>query len=499
MADAKEMRDRLAAEPSEVWTRTILKPLYEFKLRHWFYPLIAAHQGWAVILHEGGVIPKEDAARIFGALSDLKTAGPAALGEFNPAFEYFYLHVERFLTERAGEEVIGNLNLGRTRPEPLSRMHTRGRLLDTADGIIAFRTTLQEMAARYRDTVMPFYTHLQHAQPTTFGHYLLAIADNLARDFGRLKAAYANVNENTLGCGALAGSALPIDRDRLSALLGFEKTRENTLDSVAGVDHMVDCAAMLANMMQTMSRLAMDIDVWASLEFDMVDFADEFSGTSSLMPQKKNPYVCEYVRARAGHVIGDLTAVLAVAHNTFFQDTEDICIEVLPPTWRAFDTADTALELMGAFLATVTPKPEVMLERAAKGFSTATALADLIHAQRRLSYRTAHRIVGRTVMAAVQAGKTALEVTSEMVDAAARDVTAEPLGLAPEDIRRALDPAHFVQTHKVKGAPASEVMAGMLAEREQTLKGDTAWVAGKRGGLDNAKKTLDDTIRQIIG
>lgn len=499
MADAKEMRERLAAEPSEVWTRTILQPLYEFKLRHWFRPLITAHRGWAVVLHEGGVISKEDAALIFGALSELDAAGPGALGAFDPAFEYFYLHVERFLTERAGEEVLGNLNLGRTRPEPLSRMHTRGRLLKTADWIIAFRKVLQEMATRYRDTVMPFYTHLQHAQPTTFGHYLLAIGDNLARDFGRLKSAYANVNENTLGCGALAGSALPIDRDRLSALLGFGKTRENTLDAVAGVDHMVDCTAMLANLMQTMSRLAMDIDVWASLEFGMVDFSDAFAGSSSLMPQKKNPYVCEYVRARAGQVIGDLTAVLTIAHNTFFQDTEDICIEVLPPAWRAFDTVDTALELMGAFLATITPKPEVMLERAAKGFSTATALADLIHEQRGLSYRTAHRIVGRTVMAAVEGGQTALEITPEMVDAAARDVTDEPLGLDAGDIRRALDPAHFVQTHKVKGAPSSGVMAGMLSERESSLKEDAKWIEEKRSALASAQKMLDDTIGKIIG
>ncbi len=498
MAEVKEMRDRLAAAPAEVWTRTILKPLYDFKIRHWFYPLMATHKGWTVVLHEGGVISRAEAAKILQAVSELEALGPGALGEFNPAFEYFYLHVERFLTARAGEEVIGNLNLGRTRPEPLSRMYTRGRLLELAERLAGFRRVIQDLAARYRDTVMPFWTHLQHAQPTTFGHYWLAFEDNLARDFARLKAAYANVNANTLGCGALAGSALPIDRDRLSALLGFAATRENTLDCVAGVDHMVECVSALANLMQSVSRIAMDIDVWASFEFNMVDFADEFAGTSSLMPQKKNPYVCEYVRARAGQVIGDLTSVLAVVHNTFFQDTEDVCIEVLPPTWRAFDTVDTALELMGAFLATVTPRSEVMRQRAAQGFSTATALADLIHDRRGLSYRTGHRIVGRTVMAAIRAGKSALEVSPEMVDAAAREVTGKPLGLAQEEIRRALDPEHFVQTHKLKGGPAPEVVQGMVASRGQALRADEAWIAGCREGLRAGERLLAEAVRGIL-
>ncbi|MFQ5895445.1 MAG: argininosuccinate lyase [Nitrospinota bacterium] len=498
MAEVREMRDRLAAAPSEIFNKTILRPLFAFKRRHWFYPLMTTHKAWTVVLYEAGVIDRSDAARLLAALSELEAAGPDALGEFNPAFEYFYLHAERALSQKLGEDVVGNLNLGRTRPEPLSRMVTRGRLLDLADRLAGLRKTVQGLAAQYRDTVMPGYTHLQHAQPTTFGHYLLAFEDNLARDFQRLRAAYDNVNANTLGCGALAGSALPIDRDRLSSLLGFHTTRENTLDCVAGVDHMVEAVAMLANLMQTMSRVAMDIDVWASFEFNMVDFGDEFAGTSSLMPQKKNPYPCEYIRSRAGHIIGDLTSVLTVSHNTFFQDTEDICIEVLAPTWRAFDTADTSLELMTGFLATVTPKEEVMRARSAQGFSTATALADLIHARCGLSYRTGHRIVGRTVLAAIGQGKGALEVTPEMVQAAAREVTGEPLALTAEEVRRALDPSQFVQAHKIKGGPAPEVLAGMLETRASALAADQGWVAERRRSLAEAADALAGAVDRIV-
>ena len=463
MSDGKISRERLEAPPGEVYTETVLAPGYHFMLEHYFAPLVEVNRAWTLMLVETGIVEREPGGRLLGAFSALADEGPDALGPFNPALEYFYSHMEQWLNERVGEEVAGEMNIGRTRPEPLTRMATRGRLLDTLDALAGLRATLLEIAEREAETVMPQWTHFQHAQLSTLGHYLVGIAEALERDSGRLLGAYATVNRCTLGCGALAGSSYPIDRALVADLLGFDGLRENTIDCVSSADHMLEAAAALAGMMVTLSRLCEDLYIWHTEEFDFVSIGDAFAGSSSMMPQKKNAYPFEYVRARAAQAIGDMTSAHAVLHNTNFQDIKDVEEEVVPPVFRSFSDASLCLRLLQGSIDSLEIRRERMLERAGAGFASATELAARIHRESDLSYRTAHRVVGNLVLRAFRHGRGARDVDAALVNESARELIGRELDLDDAGVRAALDPTAFVEAHDLPGGPAPRVVREAIA------------------------------------
>src|SRR5712691_4476426 len=271
MTDNTISRERLEAPPGPVYTETILEPSYRFMLEHYFQPLVETNKAWTVMLAQTGIVHEETAAALLDAILDLEAQGPDALREFDPRYEYFYSHMEHFLIERVGEQIGGEINIARTRPEPLVRLVVRGRLLDLSDQLIRFCGTLLDLAEREIETVMPQWTHFQHAQLSTLGHYLAGIVDALARDQDRLRSAYRTTNRSTLGCGALAGTSYPIDRQLVAELLGFDGFQENTIDCVSSADYLLETAAAVAGLMVTLSRLSQDLWIWHTEEFGFVE------------------------------------------------------------------------------------------------------------------------------------------------------------------------------------------------------------------------------------
>ena len=497
MSDGKISRERLEAPPGDVYAETVLAPGYYFMLEHYFAPLVEVNRAWTVMIVETGIVDRDPGARLLGAFSELAAAGPDALGPFNPGHEYFYSHMEHWLNERVGEEVAGEMNIGRTRPEPLTRMATRARLLDTLDALASMQATLLEIAEREADTVMPQWTHFQHAQLSTLGHYLLGIAAALERDAGRLLAAYATANQCTLGCGALAGSSYPIDRELVAELLGFDGVRENTIDCVSSADHMLEASSALAGLMITLSRLCEDLYIWHTEEFDFVSIGDEFAGSSSMMPQKKNAYPFEYVRARAAQAVGEMTSAHAVLHNTNFQDIKDVEEEVVPPVFRSLADASLCLRLLEGSIASFEIRRERMLERAGAGFGSATELAAVIHRGSDLSYRTAHRVVGNLVLRAFRQGKGARDVDAALVAESARELLGRELELDDEAIRAALDPTAFVEAHDLPGGPAPSAVRAAVGGARERLGEQAAAVAARRATLERAAGALDERSRAL--
>lgn len=382
-------RERLEAPPGEVYTQTILAPGHQFMLDHYFYPLVETNKAWTVMLVQMGIVNEEAARALLGALVVLEEEGPDSIREFNPEHEYFYSHMEHYLIDRVGEEIAGEINIGRTRPEPLTRLVVRERLLYVLGELNDFLTTILDIAEREAETIMPQWTHFQHAQLSTVGHYLIGIVNSLERDFERLFAAFSTLNRCTLGCGALAGSSYDIDRQLVADLLGFDGFKENTLDCVSSSDFMLETSAALANMMITLSRLCQDLYIWQTEEFGFIEIGDEFAGSSSMMPQKKNAYPFEYVRARAAHAVGEMTSAFGTLHNTNFQDIKDVEEEVVYPVFRAFGEASRSLRLLAGTVSSVKFDRETMLQQATDGFASCTELAAKIHRQTNLSYRTA--------------------------------------------------------------------------------------------------------------
>ncbi|MQA04632.1 MAG: argininosuccinate lyase [Streptosporangiales bacterium] len=492
-------RERLQQPPGEVYTQTVLEPSFRFMQEHYYGYLLETNKAWVSMLVETGIVPADRGRALLQAVLALDAEGPDAIAEFNPAYEYFYSHVEAKLAEHAGDEAAGEVNIGRTRPEPLTRLVLRSRILDIAELLSGFTRTLLDLAEREADTVMPQWTHFQPAQPATVGHYLLGMVAAFGRDHDRLVAAYGNTNQCTLGCGALAGTSYPVDRALVADLLGFDGVRENTIDCVSSGDYVLETTAALANMLVTASRLAQDLYMWSTDEFGLVEIGDEFSGSSSMMPQKKNAYPFEYVRARGAHAIGEMTSAYGTLHNTNFQDLKDVEEEIVPPAFRLLDEAEQVLRLLDGTIRSMTIHPCRMLARAASGFATATELAAVIHRETGVDARTAHRVVGHLVLRAVQGTWQPAEIDAAMVAEAAREVLGRELTLTDEAVHSALDPTAFVAAHKVPGGPAPESVAQSLATASRRLEDDDAWAAERRDRLAAAEKELAAHVARHVG
>lgn len=493
-------RDRMRAPAHPIFAEQILSPIFEFNCRNFFAPLLAAHRAWLTMLVECGIVKREPAKAIFKGLEKLEAAGPDVVRPFDAAVEYYYLHMERALVAAVpgGEAVVGDLNLGRTRPEPLGRMVIREKLLHVLNQVLDVREALLDRSETEAATVMPGYTHLQHAQPTTLGHYCLAIHDHLERDTERLMEALRVTDQCTLGCGAMSGTSLPIDRERVQRLLGFGALCENTIDSVSASDHVTATAAALASVMMIMGRLCQDLYVWSSQEFAMIDVTDEFSSPSSLMPQKKNALVLEYLRCRTARTIGSLAGSFAVLHNVGYMDTEDVELESYLPLFDCFKSVEETLPTVAQVVRSMEPNRGLMYSRAERGFSSVTALAEQIQSTQHVSYRSAHRVVARAVLLAVEEDKTAIEIDSELLNRAAQDTIGRNLMLDDEAIQECLNPGAFVQNLMAAGSASPEEVLRMTSARRLRLQGDRDRVVGRELAIQEGEAMLSKAVSGIM-
>ncbi|MQA07564.1 MAG: argininosuccinate lyase [Pseudonocardiaceae bacterium] len=498
-AEERISRERLTEPPGEIYTSTILEPSFRFMLAEYFEPLLRTNRAWAVMLGDTGIVPADRVRALLAALSRMSEEGAEAFAEFNPAYEYFYSHLEHRLAEYAGADAAGEINLGRTRPEPLTRLALRERILRLTEELGALVDVLLDIAEREAGTVMPQWTHMQPAQPSTFGHYLLGIIAALGRDAERIGAAYRTTNACTLGCGALAGTSYPVDRDVVAELLGFDEVRENTIDCVASGDYGLETSAAVANLGITLSRLCEDLYIWHTDEFGFVEIGDSFAGSSSMMPQKKNAYPFEYIRARGARAVGEMTAAFGALHNTNFGDIKDVEEEMVPPIFRACDELATSLRLLRGTLGTLTVHRERCEARAAAGFATATELAAVLHRNTDLDYRSAHRVVGHLVLVATNRGVEPSDVDSALLDEAARETLGRDTGLSDEQVRGALDPRGFVAAHDVPGGPAAEPVRRALDTARAGAADRRAWLDGARERLAVADKRLSERVAGYLG
>ncbi|MEU5849437.1 argininosuccinate lyase [Saccharopolyspora shandongensis] len=498
-ADQPISRERLTEPPGEVYTSTVLEPSFRFMLTEYFDSLLEVNKAWTLMLGDTRIVPADHVRQLLSALNRMTDEGVGAFAEFNPAYEYFYSHLEHRLAEYAGADAAGEINLGRTRPEPLTRMALRGRLLRLNEELGELIDTLLELAEREADTVMPQWTHMQPAQPSTMGHYLVGIVNALQRDTERIASAYRTTNVCTLGCGALAGTSYPVDRESVAVLLGFDGVRENTIDCVASGDYALEVSAAVANLGITLSRLCEDFYIWHTDEFGLVEIGDAFAGSSSMMPQKKNAYPFEYVRARGARAVGDMTAAFGALHNTNFGDIKDVEEEMVPPVFRVCDEMSVSLRLLRGTLQTVTVHRERCEARAAAGFSTATELAAMLHRNSDLDYRSAHRVVGHLVLLATQRGIEPSAVDSSLLNEAARDTLGKDAGLTDQQVRDAIDPRGFVAAHTVRGGPAKEPLQNAIVDAQRRSVERREWVAGAKDRLTSAHDRLAERVTDVLG
>jgi argininosuccinate lyase len=488
---------RLKSGPGGSYLEFVQAPRFAADRFEKFGAIIFTHQTWTLLLAEQGVIPVRDALSIHRALLDLERQGHAALGVYQPHLEDLYMHVERFLANVVGADVVGQINFGRTRPEPFNRLVGREKLLSLIDEAIAFHRKMLDKAGDHLSTLMPGYTHMQQAQPMTAGHYLLAVADLVERSLEALALCYRHMNLNPLGCGALAGTRKVIDRGRITGLMGFDGLVENAYDAVSSADHFSRAAGAAAALMASLSRVAQDFNLWCTEEFRIAYVGDEFAATSSMMPQKRNAVCWEFIRARASSVVGMATEVLSIIQSTFYADVCDTCIEVAGPTWRALDTTGQMTRLLGDAITSVRFQTERMEDMVRKGFSTISELAEAIRAKSGLPYRVVHRLCGQTVSKMIERKMTAEQIDREVLNETARLLGLPKIDLSDAEIRQAVDPVEFVRSRDGVGGTAPAEGRRMLDDRQARLRKLGDEQAGRRRTIELAVQALAEGWRRL--
>ena len=422
------------------------------------------------MLKEQGIIPPQDANKILAALHELEKEGICAL-DLDPSVEDVHMAVENYVTAKIGESA-GFMHTGKSRNDQVAtdlRLVLKEDIQEILTDILKFIQIILDKAYDHRETVMVGYTHLQHAQPTTFAHHLLSYAQALKRDYERLKDAYKRVDMSPLGSAALTTTSFPIDRERTRELLDFSQLLENSIDAVSSRDFMAATVFALTMLASTLSKICEEMVLWSTYEFGMVEISHEFSSTSSIMPQKKNPDVAEIVRAKTAGVQGELVTILTILKALPQSYNWDLQ-EVTPHIWNAVDNSHSMLNITQEMLSTVEFKQERGRELAQANFSTATELADLMVREKNLPFRIAHQIVGRTVTKALDSGIKPAEIDSAFLDKISEELFSKHLGLNDELVKNALDPYQVVKTRNVVGGPSPEVVKDAILNLRDFVK-----------------------------
>ena len=414
----------------------------------------------ATMLGKCGIIPHQDAEKILEGLASILEDYNDGKIELDPAAEDVHMNVEKLLADRIGK-VAGKLHTARSRNDQIAtdiRLYLRETLLETGTRICQLQETIVDQAETHIDSVMPGFTHLQHAQPVLLGHHLMAWFWMLERDKGRFTDCLKRMNVLPLGSGALAGTTFPIDREMVASALGFDSISENSIDAVSDRDFASEFVAAAAILMTHLSRFAEEVVIWNTSEFGFVELDDSVTTGSSIMPQKKNPDVAELVRGKSARVIGDLASLLALqkglplAYNRDLQEDKE-------PLFDAAQTALTSLQAFRLMLERAAFNKERMAAAAGEAFSTATDLADHLVRQG-VPFRKAHEQVGALVAWCVEKGRQLTDLTLEEIrgfapqaaDDAPSLLTVEASvaarsahgGTAPSEVRRQIEGAKRV-------------------------------------------------------
>jgi len=366
--------------------------------RHLFRQDIAASKAHAAMLAEQGIITAQDARQIAHGLDTILSEIERGTFEFKRSLEDIHMNVESRLAELIGP-AAGRLHVARSRNDQVAtafRLWIRDAV-DSIDGALAgYQTALAEKALAHAATVMPGFTHLQTAQPVTFGHHLLAYVEMAERDRGRFRDARRRLNQSPLGAAALAGTAFPVDRAATAKALGFDAAMANSIDAVSDRDFALETLSAAAITAMHLSRFAEEIVMWCSPLLGLISLSDSFTTGSSIMPQKRNPDAAELVRAKAGRIIGALDALLIVMKGLPLAYQKDMQ-EDKEGAMAAFSELTLSLAAMTGMVRDLTPHVERMRAAAGEGYSTATDLADWLVRELDMPFRAAHHVTGRIV------------------------------------------------------------------------------------------------------
>jgi argininosuccinate lyase len=457
---------RFSGGPAEALARLSVSVQFDWRLAPYD---LAASRAHARILAGAGLLDADELGRMLAALDDLEAA--CASGEFRPTVEDEDVHtaLERGLLERLGA-LGGKLRAGRSRNDQVAtdlRLYLRDHARGVAGRLVELADALVEQASRHVDTPAPGMTHLQHAQPVSFGHQLLAHVHPLLRDLARLRDWDARAAVSPLGAGALAGSSLPLDPVQVAKELGFASAAPNSMDAVADRDFVAEFLFVAALCGVHLSRLGEEVVLWTSQEFGWVELDDAFATGSSIMPQKKNADIAELARGKSGRLIGALVTVLTMLKGlplTYDRDMQ----EDKEPAFDAVDTLELVLPALAGMISTMTVRVDRLAAAAPGGYTLATEVAEWL-VRGGVPFREAHEVTGSLVALCVARDCGLDEVSDE-------DLAAVSLRLTP-DVRSVLSVRGALASRTAPGSTGPGPVADQLADVQDTVEGWREWAA----------------------
>jgi argininosuccinate lyase len=460
--------------PNPVYKETVLRPLFDGAKTHHVDGFRRIDRAHLVMLVETGILDREQAAQIACALEAIdQEINPAELTYTGEVEDFFFL-IEKELKARIGADVAGRLHTARSRNDIDHTLFKLG-LKKHIDALLAKSRHLIDVLVaaveREQATLIVAYTHGQPAQPTTFGHYLAAATEVLIRDIERLEAARAIVNQSPMGAAAITTSGFPIDRKRVSELLGFAAPLNNSYSCIAAVDYITSTYSALELMFIHLGRLIQDFQFWTSFEVGQIYVPNAFVQISSIMPQKRNPVPIEHMRHLSSQTMGRARTVLDVMHNTPFTDMNDSEGETQQMGYEAFASAGRVLDLLAAFIEAIRIDPARVAENIRRSCITITELADSLVRIEGLSFRQAHEIAATVARAVVAQGGGLEQDGFAPFLAAFHEATGREPSFDQVKFEELVSPQHFVAVRGRLGGPAPEPMREALARYRTNVAG----------------------------
>ena len=470
------MRERLNAKPNQVLIDHIFEPHLLKDASHTFGNMMRCNMAQALMLHKVGIINDEDIKPLAAGIQDLTDKGAGVL-EMNPEYEDLFYNIETYLVNSIGIEVAGQLHTARSRNDlgaTCTRMMVRDYILTFYPKVLTLREQLLKLAENNLDTVITGYTHMQPGQPITLGFYFAGVAQALQRDWDRLFAAYRHLNICPLGSCACAGTSFDIDREYLAKLTGFTEPIENCLDGVASREYFQEYEAAFTIMSTNLNRLAHDLYYWMTNEFAYMELDNSIAASSSIMPQKKNAITLELVKGKSAHMLSSFVSSTMTMKGMPFGHTQETFLEAGHSFEDASKEMDSLLALLKGSLDCLIIHKERAKQRADVNFCTATELADELVKCEGLSFRVAHEIVGSVVGKCADAGLTAKDITSDMLDKAGLQHIGRAFGWSGEHIAEVLDSRHSVANKLSFGAPSAKSVTATITRLAARLEKDCA-------------------------
>lgn len=480
--------DSCSSFPAPIYRDAVLSPIFEDAKRLFLGPMLEIDRAHVVMLSECGINTAAVTAACLDALDRLDRDALMKISYDGSVEDLFFL-VEKKLSELCGEENAGRIHTARSRNDldlTMYRMVLRVHLLAVNEAALDLRAQLLSLASKYRSAAIPAYTHNQPAQPTSLGHYLMAFVEVFERDAARVRDAWPRLNLSPLGACAITTTGFPIDRVRTAALLGFDGLQTNSYGAIAGIDYLTESCALLVTSMLNVGRLAQDLLLYSTAEFDYLRLSDGYVQTSSIMPQKRNPVPLEHARILASRAMTEAQGILNSLHNTPFADMNDSEDPLQCVVDMAFADAGRALHLLSGALSEASFNTAKMRERAEGGFLTVTELADTLVRVVGISFHQAHGIVSQAVTDA-----NGIFDRQQMIASVLRSLEAAGVPNPPEDrLMEALGVDQFIEVRSIPGGPALAALEPEIARAERQLAADRNWLHDRRLQLSTASAEL---------